>query len=494
MNTTVPELIRRVHETYLPQRHNAWTGGVQGQSATLFEHSELPGAFQSREWLLQALWNEQALTAPLTLANGDPLVVLSPGTWNVEAGPDFHQAALLIRDTPVTGDVEIHCRELDWYRHGHHLDPAYDRVVVHAAWICEPQRDSGMPPCLDLSAAVRAPLDRLLPGIETHGYPYARRVPTGACAVRWALLDDAQVREHLNVAGLARLGDKADALRQTIAAVGPGQALYQAVFEALGYKANSRALRHLAATTPLDRLRQCPDHTAREALVFGMAGLLPDPTTTPIPRARRDRVEELWHAWWEQGAPTLQLDWRRGGSRPLNSPERRLAAGVRWLELTGADPETWFCETLVRKDEPGGALLRGLKRSLDFESDWDLWVDFRHGLARPARLLGRNRILDLAANVFLPFWMALARLRNRPDWEEKATTALLELPRLQGNRALKEVTHRFFMPPSRARDVIRGAVQQQGLLALYRDFCLQLSNACSNCPLAGATGSPRNTG
>ena len=52
-----------------------------------------------------------------------------------DAGPDFRDAVIAFPTGKLsTGDVEIHVRASDWYRHGHHNDPEYDRVILHAVY------------------------------------------------------------------------------------------------------------------------------------------------------------------------------------------------------------------------------------------------------------------------------------------------------------------------------------------------------------------------
>ena len=86
------------------------------------------------ERFLQVIWNERRLSLELHLEDGRELKILSPGTWNVSAGPDFKSAVLLIDGHLATGDVEIHRFSSDWARHGHGSDSMYDNVVLHAVW------------------------------------------------------------------------------------------------------------------------------------------------------------------------------------------------------------------------------------------------------------------------------------------------------------------------------------------------------------------------
>ncbi len=67
-----------------------------------------------------------------TSTSGDEIEVLACGEWNLDAGPDFREAAFVCRGSIECGDVEVHMRASDWRRHGHHHDERFRDVLVHA--------------------------------------------------------------------------------------------------------------------------------------------------------------------------------------------------------------------------------------------------------------------------------------------------------------------------------------------------------------------------
>ena len=67
---------------------------------------------------------------------GHPLLVLDPGRRNRHAGPDILGAKFFYQQSYVTGDVECHLHENDWWMHNHHRDPRYASVVLHVVrWV-----------------------------------------------------------------------------------------------------------------------------------------------------------------------------------------------------------------------------------------------------------------------------------------------------------------------------------------------------------------------
>jgi hypothetical protein len=477
-NLSVDALLCRVRDWYEPLRQKVRGACTQ---ADLCENSDAGEECQCSERFLQILWNEQRLTPILRTVDAQLVEVISPGTWNVEGGPDFRNAVVRIGGRLCRGAVEVHGRAADWFRHGHEQNPAYAEVILHVVWQAGDRHASPALPCLELRAHLEAPLRDLFEELQATVYPYARQVSPGVCAMRWAMTDDATVQRLLRTAALARFEDKTLRLQRHAVAVGPAQAAYEALFEALGYKANRVPFRALARQVPLQRLRQLPDHPAREAILFGAAGLLPDPSTAAVLPEWNERVRDLWDRWWAAGGVVLGLSWQRGSARPFNSPHRRLAAGIAWLRTSALDPEGWLLAAAARQPTPAD-LLADLRAQLDVASPWDSVKDCTVRLRRSARLIGKARADDILANVLLPLLNALAaRVGNEP-LSRLARSAFLEMPRLQDNRVIQEAAHRFLVPPSRLRSVVHGAADQQGLMELYRCFCLALSNDCSHCP------------
>lgn len=470
-------------EAYLRLRSLAWESSPSHR--TVREDSDDRAVFQSGERFLQVLWNEQHFVRDLRTTLGEALEIASPGTWNVGPGPDFLNACLAVDGRSVSGDVEVHRHVEDWCRHRHQGDLRYSNVVLHVVW-GEPDDvvRGGPQRCFVLKNHLTAPWRRLLDRVDADIYPYARRVQPGKCAVQWAFTEADTVSDLLRAAGLARLEDKVVRLQRSGIRRGFDQAVYEHLFEALGYKANQTVFRRLATAVTLRDLRDLDGPEAREAALFGAAGLLPDPTTTKLPPESRSRAERLWDRWWAQGRGRIELAWARSRSRPLNSPERRLAAGAALMTKWGLHPARTLT-ALASSCETPRELLRQLRQCLAVTSSWDGLASFTTRLPRPAHLLGPDRINDVVVNVVLPFLVAKARQSARNELEDLAVAAYLGAPRLQGNRPLSEVSHRLLVPPSRIREVARRACEQQGMLAIYRDFCLALSNNCENCPMLG---------
>ena len=184
----------------------------------------------------------------------------------------------------------------------------------------------------------------------------------------------------------------------------------------------------------------------------------------------RQYLRVLWDKWWPRRAALERLilpprTWRLSGTRPLNHPQRRLAA------LAG-----------IVADWPR------LSRSLG-ENDLAPVRKFFLGLAHPywnfhytltsepapaeMALVGETRITEILANVILPF----RQLRGAIVWPDYT-----KLPARLTNRRLETGAARLFGDDPRRPQFLRTVAHQQGLLQIYEDFCLQDDSDCAQCP------------
>ena len=464
------------------------------------EDNDTDREFQFCERFLQIFWNEQRFIGGLRTRDGHTLEVIHPGTWNAESGPDFRNALIKVDGETRTGDVEIHRSAQDWFRHGHERDPAYGNVLLHAVWEMgsDPVGGAGPALCLELKPHLAAPWQLLIRDLQGDCYADARKLHPGRCALLFAADDDSFLIRMLETAGIARFHAKADTLYRAGVARGFDQALYEGVWEALGYKVNREPMRSLAVALPVEELRRLVNPEMRLAVILGMAGFMPDPSQESVSRLFGQQLPRLWDHWFCSGRSSLNLPWKSSSLRPWNHPLRRLFAGTCWLDRCQLRPDSWLRQRVEEHAAPQ-ELIAALVRDLTVgpeELARRLPGSAISGL-EPAGVLGKNRARDILVNIFLPYLFAYGRHCNRPELEELALAAYQLVPALQSNRKLTEAAHRLFVPPSRSRELLQQAIRQQGLMEIYQDFCVELNGNCAICPLchraAVAERRPRTT-
>ena len=138
------------------------------------------------EALLHYCWKHRLLPmGELRTTDGEVVEVIDPGLHNRHAGPDFFNAKVKIDGTLWVGNVEIHDRASDWYRHGHDHDAAYDNVVLH---VCE-----------KADVVVKTSKDRTPPQIEVSVPAYV------ADNYQWLLEEDQYPPCYRIIPNLSRL-------------------------------------------------------------------------------------------------------------------------------------------------------------------------------------------------------------------------------------------------------------------------------------------------
>jgi len=417
---------------------------------------------------LQHSWNNISINKKFESTENDEVIILSPGIWNREAGPDFLNAKISINNRVVIGDVEIHTRTSDWYNHGHNKDRNYDNVVLHV--IADNNRDSDSSPAIT-TMIITAPK-------ESDKHVDKEKYNCGKCAKYYSNMDSDQLQNLFLAAGTERFVEKSSRILEQMLKYGADNAFWSALFEAIGYKNNKQSFKSL-----FERYRNYPDdarYTCAESILWGESGLLPDLVSAELDMDMELYTKSCWEQWWTVRPEAHEsINWIRTGSRPLNSPERRVAA----LELLMRKFETptAFFATLTAETHPS-EVWRSLKNALVTSHPlWDNYTNFSCKRKSKATVLGESRVLDLCVNVILPAVYAYARLSQNDDLHENALECWLALPKAQNNYVFSIVRKKWFLSDDIARSAISSAAVQQGVLHVYRKFCEANQSDCNSC-------------
>jgi hypothetical protein len=445
-------------------------------------------AFPYSERHLQCVWYD-ATWRPTSLRAGDGqrITVETPGRWNLEAGPDFLDAVVTAgpHQRRIQGDVEIHVRPEDWQRHGHHNDPRYAGVILHATHFPGSLAEHLLPPgCLQvpLKDALRSDPGFSFESIDLTAYPHAALPPAPRpCAVRLAEWSPDQRSRLLDAAGEQRLKLKACRMAAAIHEQGDDQLLYEEILCSLGYKHNRQPFRQLARRLPLQGLQDTSggDPVAAYALLMGVSGLIPAKVSPRWDRETKAFVRQLWDRWWRQQAAWERVimqapAWRRGGIRPQNHPVRRMAFAASLFAQTPG------IAGRITRLPIGPNWYRDAEALFMFASPMDYWKR-RLSLggspqASDVALLGRRRAAAMLSNVLVPFLAA----KGIP------VSPLLDgLPAEEDNNLIRETAFALFGPDHNPALYEQG-LKQQGLIQIYHDFCLNSRNACRACTLCSA--------
>lgn len=90
-----------------------------------------------KEEFIYYLWENCLLDVDLKTTDGDDITILSVGTRNYDSGADFVNARIKIDSALWAGQVEIHVRASDWFKHKHQYDDNYNNVILHVVYECD---------------------------------------------------------------------------------------------------------------------------------------------------------------------------------------------------------------------------------------------------------------------------------------------------------------------------------------------------------------------
>jgi len=431
------------------------------------------------EALVQDLWAHQRFaTENLTTTDGAALRMLDPGDHNSDAGPDFRNAHVRIGDMDWRGHVEVHNSSGGWFEHDHHTDPRYDSVILHVTlhadiWTGGLLRsDESTLPELVLYPRLETPLRELLHAFRTRD----AEAPL-PCARRWTEVPEQTRWAWIHQLARERLERKRDRLRT------PNDrpldvALHERLFAGLGYAKNDEPMTTLAERTPPEILRDINGPRNREALLLGIAALLPEPgDLLEADRATADYAMDLCDRFRRlqvrlDTSPMSATAWTFFRLRPNNFPPLRIAQAAAWYAegaLLADDPLSKL-RTALDRDAPLSALRDALAATPP-----DFWRTHYH-LRKPASehdpSLGTSRIDTLLVNAVAPLLLLDAERQGDEDQAARVWDLLRTLP-AAGDR----VVRRFDALGTDADS----AFDAQGLHELYRNYCR--AGGCLDCDI-----------
>lgn len=449
-----------IQEAFFPKaavyRKLLFPGEVRETAARYFPYTERH---------LHALWFDNRLRPQnLKTSRGEPVTVENPGRWNLEAGPDFSGAVLLIgrEKRRAAGDAEIHVFPTGWKNHGHHADPRYSGVRFHITWFSGKTDETLFPPGtvhIALSENCSADLD----SIDLTAYPYHEPRASGRFPMSGKYTGAGSA--WLESAGEERLRQKTLRMAWLIRQRGDAQALYEETAAALGYKHNKAPFRKLAQSLPLEALAQYgADWKTVYAVLLGISGLLPKQAASGWPDDAKKELRSLWDCWWreqqkwEEVVPLTKASWRLAGVRPLNHPVRRLCALAQWIadgffsgraRSPNAPPVLSSVEgRTARRSVPTGP-----------KSFWSTHAGWT-GKENRAELVGEDRLHAIELNVLIPFRLA-----------KGDASAMDNLPVEPLNSIIRETAYTLF-GPDHSPKLYRTALARQGLIQIFNDFIL----------------------
>ena len=273
------------------------------------------------EQLLHYVWKHKIFPLKeLKTTTGQQVEVIDTGLANTDTGPGFFNAKLKLDGVLWIGNIEIHERSSDWFKHGHHADAGYNSVILHIASEIDMEisRSNGERiPQIQLICpeAVRTNYKELL---ETDSYPPCYRIIPS--------LPPFTAHSWMTALQMERFEQKATLLNERLKRCQGNweDAFFITLARNFGFGLNGDAFETWAHRLPfraVDKHRN--DLFQIEAIFFGQAGILEDSDGDGYYLRLKKEYTYLQHKF---GLIPMDASlWRFLRLRPANFPHIRIA-------------------------------------------------------------------------------------------------------------------------------------------------------------------------
>jgi hypothetical protein len=416
-----------------------------------------------KEEFLHYLWKYSLYDQERLFDNDkNKIIVLNPGDYNKDAGPDFFNARISAGGTIWAGNVEIHTKSSHFDIHGHQNDPAFDNVILHV--VAENDKKVFNTKGEEIPTAVLKfdPIyyDKYISLVNN---PYII-----ACQDEINNLDFIPVKHWLNSLVVERLQVKAESILKIFSATGNDwdETFYRVLTRYFGFRVNTEPFEMLATALPFRIIRKHTDDIFQiEALLFGTSGLLDaglfkDAVSDEYYRNLLKEYIVLSSKYSLQ--PLHGWLWKFSRLRPSNFPTVRISQLASMLAVSGG----LFSRVLEETD------VKEIRTLLEVTASgyWDDHFVFGKKSRSYTKHTGTQAADLLIINAVVPVLFAYGQNRDSDIIIERALS-FLENISAEDNVIIKECRDAGLLATS--------SFYSQALIHLRNEYCKK--RKCLNC-------------
>ncbi len=411
------------------------------------------------------VWRHQYFDkSELKTCQGDNLLVLSTGSGNTDSGPDFLNARIRVGDIIWYGHIEIHLKSSDWLTHRHHLDKAYDNVVLHVVWENDrtiTRTDRSTIPTLELKHRTDMKLLSKYTELISYGDPEL----SPACHDSIRLIPEIVRFSMLETALITRLQKKArEVLKILDQCAGDWEeTTFRVLCQNFGFKLNAYAFMELGKSIPFKILKKHAGNVFQiEALLFGQAGML-EVTYRDQYVCELQKEYQYLSAKYQLSAKKLNpVVWKFLRARPANFPTVRIAQLARFISSVP------YIFSLFSETESSEHLIAILNASPS--EYWQNHYTFDKLRSGTGAGIGKESVNNILINTVIPVIAAVAVYRDDEALMDRAIAFLEKIPP-ENNRIIR-MWDKYGLKLNHAGDTQAG-------IELFNSYCK--SRLCLNC-------------
>lgn len=276
-----------------------------------------------KEEFLHHIWKTKLFSSEkLKTTDGEALQIIKVGELNTDAGPDFINARIKIADETWAGNIEIHIRSSDFFKHAHEIDSNYDNLILHVVFendVDIKRKDGTVIPAMELKNLIGADT---IAKYENLTFSTAK-IP---CSNLIQQVDDFTKQQMIERCGIERLQQKTEIIFTELEQNKNNweETFYRLLAKSFGAKINAEAFQLLAKSLPLSVLAKHKNNLFQiESLLFGVAGMLNDKFVDVYPNEMKKEFDFLQKKY---NLISVQSHaWKYFRLRPANFPTIRIA-------------------------------------------------------------------------------------------------------------------------------------------------------------------------
>lgn len=359
------------------------------------------------------------------------LMILKNGIHNAtESGPDFFNSRILHDGIQWVGQIEIHIKSSDWYKHKHHSDNAYNNVILHVVY--EHDKEVYINGRQLLTLELKHFID------DNHYKNWLRlsnAVKSIPCDELMHNIDPVYLKMMMHQVLINRFDRKALFFSNQANDENLYNSIYRLFVISFGMKVNALPFELLTNQLPISILKKL-DKTAQKELILKTSGLFPLEENEVNNNKSIGRI-----------SPSI---WKRKGLRPTAFPE------IRILQFTDFVMNCDF-ELLSEYKSPQEA----------YEYTKHLIEKLNNSNAVK---ISESLMNHLFVNTLLPFYWYKA-IKNENEELFNFVISFLETIPSEENTILKKWKSIGVTPSN--------SFESQALIELYNEYCL--NKKCLNC-------------
>ncbi|MCD6543014.1 MAG: DUF2851 family protein [Flavobacteriaceae bacterium] len=405
-----------------------------------------------QEDFLHYLWKFQFFThKKLFTTNNDPVQIFSAGEHNLNSGPDFFNAKVLITQQLWAGNVEIHVKSSDWYVHQHEKDSSYDNVILHVVWQHDVdiyRANNSVIPTIELQSFTSQSL------LLNYHQLFSKKPNYIHCENDISKVDEFTLNNWLEKLYIEKLVNKSNLISVLLAQTKNDweAVLFKLLTKNFGLKVNGEAFLNLSNSFDFSILRKEQNNLQNlEALLFGQAGLLQEDHQSKYFQDLKKEYQYLSRKYNLDPLYKNQFQFFR--LRPNNFPTIRIAqlANLYFVH------KTLFSKILnVKNLKDYYAIF-----SNGASEFWKTHYNFDATSKRSVKSLTKSFIDLLLINTIVPLLFVYGKRSDK--WNEEKLFDLLRQIKPEKNNIIHEL--------NKLNINTKNAFETQALLQLKSEYC-----------------------